>query len=72
MNPAERERRLEDLGIKVEQNMKKHGLDPTPAFLNVISDFIVDTEERLGKIEQEIKKVKAANKNHGWASGASE
>lgn len=67
MNPAERERRREDYGRKIRRRQALDGHDsPFPAFLNVVTDALIDIESRLDHLEQRIKNLD--RKSHGWGN----
>lgn len=55
MDGAERQRRKQEIAEKVRKQQNELGHDsPIPAFLNLISDYMVDTDEWIEDLHQEI------------------
>jgi hypothetical protein len=61
MDPAERERRRQEIAEKIRSEQVRLGHDgPLPAFLNLFTDYMIDNDERLDHLEARISRMGGA------------
>lgn len=59
----QRQARREEIARKTEQYRKNHNLDALPAFLNMLTDWMIDTEEQFEHLRKDMEHVKKRVKN---------
>jgi hypothetical protein len=65
MDDAARLRRREEIAAEVFHIQKDEATAPLPAFLNWMTDWVIDVEEKLSVIDTELKK---SNRRQGRGS----
>ena len=56
MDAAERERRRIEIAEKVRQQQALTGRDALPSYLDVITDLLIDTQERIEALETKTRR----------------
>lgn len=65
MDQAERERRRQEIAGKIRSEQERLGHDgPLPAFLNLFTDYMIDTDEYLSDLREEISTLRKTFVQH--------
>lgn len=58
MDHAERARRRNEIGNQIRDLQQRKGHEgPLPAFLDILTDFMIDTNDRLERIERQMASI---------------